>query len=598
MKALDYTFSVDGSFSELNYYRQLSEIDVNNLPAPTLTTISARALRDESAALDTKYFVRFGAKAGNTEKLSDEVYAYQASDFAGSPYLISQIKSTAIDWSTSASDYSAQITADASWQADDYIVVCFHSRSATITSANGLVLLYSRQNTLIANSYVHVFGGFKGAVSAFSFTLATAVGGSCFAASAVALSNVESFIDAVYSEQSGSYFVENVRNGASDGLIAVSTIAYDANATFAFNPSVASPPHRYTYSNVSGIRGSCIVINHVLDFLNKSKTNHFSTNTAINAVNATLFFRRKTGVRPSLTYNKSYLQSQIEASKGYAYAVLKNGEIAETVVGGIEKTSGNAITQDTVFQIASISKLITELAIRKLAEDSALSLDDTLDQYFADVALGANVSSIKIRDLLAMKSGMSSYYDVLSADYLQSTKAWLTNSAVNVGKQYSYNNGCFAVLHVIIDRLTGSYVDYVQNNIFKKICIYDATHDATTLTMQMHSTNLTATSLLNVTATGAGGWCMSIKSLAKLAKALRYPIILNNQDAMLEDKYRMIPIQNSRGALLWHDGEISDASGRGIRSQYIFGCDGVDVVALTNTYLSSSMTTSVKNILN
>lgn len=597
MKALDYTFSVDGSFSELNYYRQLSEIDVNSLPSPTLTTISARALSDKSAALNTKYFVRFGAKEGNTEKLSDEVYAYQASDFVGSPYLISQIKSRTRDWSTSTSDYSAQITADASWQADDYVVVCFHSRSATITSANGLALLYSKQNTLIANSYVHVFGGFKGATSTFSFTLATAVGGSCFAASAVALSDVESFVDAVYSEQYGRNFVENVRNGASDGLIAVSTIAYDANATFTFSPSVASPRYLYTYSNTYEIRGSAVVINQVLDFLNKSKTNHFSTDTAINAVNATLFFKRKTGVRPSLTYNKSYLQSQIEVSNGYAYAVLKNGEIAETVVGGIEKTYGDAITQDTVFQIASVSKLITELAIRKLAEDGTLSLDDTLDQYFADVTLGANVSSIKIRDLLAMKSGMSSYYDVLSADYLQSTKAWLTNSAVNVSKQYNYNNGCFAVLHVIIDRLTGSYVDYVQNNIFKKICIYDATHDATTLTMEMHSTSLTAASLLNVTATGVGGWCMSIKSLAKLAKALRYPIILNNQNAMLEDKYRMIPIQNSRGALLWHDGELSDASGRGVMAQYMFGCDGYDVIALTNTYLASNMIESCLNVL-
>ena len=76
---------------------------------------------------------------------------------------------------------------------------------------------------------------------------------------------------------------------------------------------------------------------------------------------------------------------------------------------------------------------------------------------------------------------------------------------------------------------------------------------------------------------------MSITSLAKVAKVLRYPIILENQKVMLEDRYRMIQTNTSRGEMFNHDGAISNADGSGIKAQYVQGCDGYDIVVFTNT---------------
>lgn len=578
-----------------NVYRQgKNQPSTKTRVAENLTMKSCDGI---SVDLDTTYSVTVSKVKNGIEKESDDLLVYLSSEHEDSGYLIPQTRVEKGDWSSSTSDYQAVITADASWQATDYVIFALYSRSETIIPPSGITLLLSRKTASVSNAYLHVFGGVKGSSSSFTFNLSTATGDSCFGVISTAISNLDVIVDIQYKEEYGIYFTQDAKLGDSTGLYCVMINGFDTSARKVYKPT--NPVFdAWTWSTTVGVRNAQLACSYVADSLNISKSCSFETTTQTNNAQAAIFFKRKAGVKPSITYNKTPLQTQISSSKGYAYAILKDGEIVETIVGGVEKTSGKAVTDDTVFQLASISKLITELAVRKLEEDGLLTLDDTIGQHLVGYTFGTNVASITIRNLLQMKSGVSASFDIFSTDWRQETRNWLANNASNTGKRFIYDNGCFAVIQLIIDAVVGDYIDYVQSNILKKIGIYDATHDATTLSIKNYSASYTEIDPVNLACTAAGGWCMSLKSFAKIAKTLRYSIILTGQKEMISDRYRMSPIMSSRGEMFQHDGLINaPVSSSGSRAQYVYGCDGYDVIALTNTHLSSTLIAACRNVL-
>ncbi|MBR1905666.1 MAG: serine hydrolase [Clostridiales bacterium] len=71
-----------------------------------------------------------------------------------------------------------------------------------------------------------------------------------------------------------------------------------------------------------------------------------------------------------------------------------------------EKDGTTLESQDTVFDIASVSKTFTAVAILQLAEKGKLKLDDTVDKYFPEYETGKKIT---IDHLLHMSSGIPDY---------------------------------------------------------------------------------------------------------------------------------------------------------------------------------------------
>ncbi len=69
----------------------------------------------------------------------------------------------------------------------------------------------------------------------------------------------------------------------------------------------------------------------------------------------------------------------------------------------VEKDGTTLVSQNTVFDIASISKMFTATAILQLAEQGKLSLDDTIDKYFPHYVKGRKIT---VYNLLHMSSGI------------------------------------------------------------------------------------------------------------------------------------------------------------------------------------------------
>ena len=131
-------------------------------------------------------------------------------------------------------------------------------------------------------------------------------------------------------------------------------------------------------------------------------------------------------------------------------------------------------TTNTKFDIGSINKDFTAIAILQLAEKGLLNLDDKIDKYLNQFPKNV-LDKVTIRQLLTHTSGFGDYFmipgvipklrELTTVDQIIST---FKNEPLlfEPGTDRQYSNAGFAVLGAIIESITGmSYFDYVDKNI-------------------------------------------------------------------------------------------------------------------------------------
>ncbi len=150
-----------------------------------------------------------------------------------------------------------------------------------------------------------------------------------------------------------------------------------------------------------------------------------------------------------------------------------------------EKDGVTLVSQDTVFDLGSMSKAFTAVAILQLVEKGKLNLDDSLDKFFPEYQKGKEIT---VYDLLHMRSGL---YDYLN----EPDKFWINHDNIGQlmrdlvsdkitdeefldalyeaplssepGSGYKYCNTNYRLLAFIIEKVSGmKYCDYLKQNIF------------------------------------------------------------------------------------------------------------------------------------
>ncbi len=147
-----------------------------------------------------------------------------------------------------------------------------------------------------------------------------------------------------------------------------------------------------------------------------------------------------------------------------------------------EKKIPNKI--DTKFNIGSINKTFTSLAIQKLAAEKKLSLDDTIGKFLPDYPNQDAASRVMVRHLLEMSSGIGDFfggrYDSADKEKILTLADYLPLFAdrpleFEPGKGNLYSNGGYIVLGLIIEKATGiDYYSYIRENIFKPAGMMDS----------------------------------------------------------------------------------------------------------------------------
>lgn len=100
---------------------------------------------------------------------------------------------------------------------------------------------------------------------------------------------------------------------------------------------------------------------------------------------------------------------------GLSFIVARNGKIVEEGHYGVANLELNvAVTEKSVFAIASMSKTYTAAAILLLAEEKKLDLNDAVRKYIPEAP--ESWSEITIKQLLTHSSGLADDWGLYSWD--------------------------------------------------------------------------------------------------------------------------------------------------------------------------------------
>lgn len=137
---------------------------------------------------------------------------------------------------------------------------------------------------------------------------------------------------------------------------------------------------------------------------------------------------------------------------------------------------------NTKFNVASMGKMFTGIAVAQLAEQGKLSFNDVIAKHLPDYPKEV-ASRVRIHHLLTHTSGMGSYWkdEFHEANHarfrtIQDFLPLFVNDPLDFppGTKWGYSNAGFMVLGAIIEKVSGrSYFDYVKENVFRRAGMND-----------------------------------------------------------------------------------------------------------------------------
>jgi CubicO group peptidase (beta-lactamase class C family) len=176
----------------------------------------------------------------------------------------------------------------------------------------------------------------------------------------------------------------------------------------------------------------------------------------------------------------TFLQ-KLAAADVFSGAVLlaKNGQtLFKKAYGQADKDFNAPNRTDTKFNLGSMNKMFTAVAIAQLVEKGKLSFDAPLSKYLSAFPNKEAAEKIKIKHLLTHTSGLGNYFN---RRFNESSKeqfrtindllelARSESLAFEPGSRWAYSNTGFLVLGAVIEKVTGqSYYDYVRENIYRR----------------------------------------------------------------------------------------------------------------------------------
>jgi CubicO group peptidase (beta-lactamase class C family) len=170
--------------------------------------------------------------------------------------------------------------------------------------------------------------------------------------------------------------------------------------------------------------------------------------------------------------------ANLEAADTFSGVVLvaKDDRVLyEGACGLAERRFGARVRPDTRFNLGSLNKLFTKLAIGQLAEAGKLSLSDPVSKYVSVLAPRIG-SRITIDQLVNHRSGLG---DIFTDAYANADRSRLRSLADWIplfrrdtllfapGSDERYSNAGYVVLGLVIEAVSGiNYYDYVREHVF------------------------------------------------------------------------------------------------------------------------------------
>ncbi|MFN1216519.1 serine hydrolase domain-containing protein [Chryseobacterium kwangjuense] len=161
---------------------------------------------------------------------------------------------------------------------------------------------------------------------------------------------------------------------------------------------------------------------------------------------------------------------------GGAFLATKKGKVIYRKAFGKANLELDVnMTPDNVFQIGSMTKQFTAVAILMLEQQGKLNVNDPVSKYIKDYPSG---DKITIHHLLTHTSGIKDFTKMKALSGIAQKEMkpemmvdFFKNEPVDFapGEKFEYNNSGYVVLGYIIELVSGqTYEDFIKKNIFEK----------------------------------------------------------------------------------------------------------------------------------
>ena len=175
-------------------------------------------------------------------------------------------------------------------------------------------------------------------------------------------------------------------------------------------------------------------------------------------------------------FRKKYKQRSFSGN----IIVSKKGEILYRESMGYRNVRAKEkLDINSTFELASVSKPITAMAILLLAQEGKIDLNDSINKYLH----GFPYLGIKIKHLLSHRGGLSNYMYFADDHWDKKKVKFITNKdVVNLYKvhvprpyylpnrRYNYSNTGYCLLASIIEKASGKrFHDYLDDHIFNPL---------------------------------------------------------------------------------------------------------------------------------
>ena len=174
---------------------------------------------------------------------------------------------------------------------------------------------------------------------------------------------------------------------------------------------------------------------------------------------------------------KAYL-NELSDFSGTVLVAHQDQVIAKKAMGLANKEAEVKIDFETKFNLASISKLITAVAVMQLEEQGEIDLTKVVGTYLPDYSNATIRDTATVAHLLTHMAGIPPFYgnDFMKTDKLRYQKVadfvplFAEKELIaSPGEKYQYSGSGFVLLGMIIEQVTGmDYYDYVEQHIFEK----------------------------------------------------------------------------------------------------------------------------------
>jgi CubicO group peptidase (beta-lactamase class C family) len=170
--------------------------------------------------------------------------------------------------------------------------------------------------------------------------------------------------------------------------------------------------------------------------------------------------------------NAMYAQQKINGN----FLIAEKGTVIyQKSFGLANEETKEPLNENSIFELASVSKQFTAMAIAILQEKGKLNLNDKMSKFIPELAF---YDHITIKNLVHHTSGLPDYMELMETRFDKSKIA--TNKDIialfakeqpkllfDTNTKWEYSNTGYALLATIIEKASGmSYGDYLQKAIF------------------------------------------------------------------------------------------------------------------------------------